>query len=308
MRPSARSPRLRALGHEIENPWPDDRDVGATIPKLKPWFDITVTFADSAASLPQNDIRTAIERELERRPLSESLAGELNIALEGPKIVVRFHSAAHHAERALPLPDDRSQIPLMLSLIAGNLARDQRPGVRTEPDLDTVLAPVPPPAGAYRHNYVGVRVAQDFLAIGALELATTRVLLGYDIAPSSDVTFGARAGMSFGGGPGSGGDTYTSFPIHLEFRGSYWFAPLTNQLWRGFIGFSVGVAQVHATVEHDGDIQSWKSAGSAFYALNTGGSVTLTGDLALAFDVNAMLLFPDTGFALEPAAGFVLGF
>ena len=280
-----------------------DGNGGATTPKNKS-TGIDVRFDDSAAALPQEEIRAAIARELEHRPHGEaSVAGELDVAVDGNQLVVRFRGAQGYTERLLPLPEDRTQIPLMLSLLAGNLARDQSPGVRPAP-----LAPVPeaweraPREPSFKQHYLGLHLGQDIAFAGGFEvcnrtigtfscyypgtdqpffhspnpnsdtvtnhpvLATTRVLFSYDFAPWRRFSIGARIGFAFRGGPpagmspdppvtdppshsaGAGGTPF--FPGHFELRASYWFAPLTNERWRGFFGVGAGMAQVDARVDH----------------------------------------------------------
>lgn len=142
-----------------------------------PYTPIVVRFDASAASLPQDQIRVAIERELEHRPSNERLvAGELEIALEGNHVVARFRSPDGYTERVLPLPGDRSEVPLLLALLASNLARDQRAGVRTAsvPPVEPKQAPTPKPAPpaqrahapSYKVHHFGLHLAQDILFVG----------------------------------------------------------------------------------------------------------------------------------------------
>jgi hypothetical protein len=199
-------------------------------------------------------------------------------------------------------------------------------------------------------------------------LATTRLLFSYDFAPSPVFSLGVRAGFAFRGGPpagmttgdappvegietvpahtpGSGGTPFR--PFHFELRGNYWFAPLTNPRWRGYLGAGFGVAQVDAKVVHpvtdchdvaaaaaasdpndpDGAnayamcisighetvgapttvLDAWKKVGRGFAALHAGGTVTLVGDLSVEVDVNLMYMFPTYGLVVEPSLGLVMG-
>jgi hypothetical protein len=267
--------------------------------------------------LPQEEIRAAVARELEHRRLDAApVAGELTVGIEADHLIARFRSADGYTERLLPLPEDRTQVPLLLALLASTLASDQVAALRR------VTPPVPErpppaatarraPAASYKHHYLGLHVAQDVAFVGGSNLcdpyagapnenyacfyagtedpffhrpapstdsidkgaalATTRVLVSYDLAPWSVVSFGLRAGLAFRGGPpagmapadtgvvdapftipahssGQGGTAF--FPYHFELRASYWFLPLTNPTWRAYAGAGVGLAQVDAKVRH----------------------------------------------------------
>jgi hypothetical protein len=134
---------------------------------------VRVSFEPSAAALPQEEIRAAVGRELERRPNNEPIvAGELSVAIEGEHLILRFRSREGYTERLLPLPEDRTQIPLLLALLASNLARDQRvdvraaepPAPRAQPDAPR---PAPEPARpAYKRHHFGIHVAQDVTFVG----------------------------------------------------------------------------------------------------------------------------------------------
>lgn len=138
---------------------------------------ISVSFDPSAENLPQDEIRAAVARELEHRPDDGSaVSGDFNVSVEGGHIVVRFKSPQSYTERVLPVPEEREQIPVMLGLLAGNLARDQAAAVRPKP-----VAPAPPPpplplphrakpierpGPVYSRHLLGIHVAQDFLFVG----------------------------------------------------------------------------------------------------------------------------------------------
>jgi hypothetical protein len=147
---------------------------GATNPKnTNP--EVAVVFDDSAADLPQAAIREAIARELGTPPDHTVVAArsELSIGVERSVIVVRFESPDGSAERRVAIPDDAGQIPELLRLIAGNLARDQRALVEPSPARKAVPPAAPPRAAAastadaaappFRRHWVGLHVAQDFM-------------------------------------------------------------------------------------------------------------------------------------------------
>ncbi len=147
---------------------------GATNPqKTNP--DVAVVFEATAADLPQAAIRDAVARELGGSPERTVLAArrELSIGVDGSDLVVRFTSPEDHAERRVARPADASQIPELVRLIAGNLARDQRPLVEPphprEPERSTRIDAATDgvaTAGAtpsFRRHWVGLEIAQDLL-------------------------------------------------------------------------------------------------------------------------------------------------
>jgi len=141
---------------------------------------IAVSFDESAAALPQDDIRAAIARELAHQPADgAAVTGALDVAVESEHIIVRFRGPQGYTERVLPLPEERAQIPVMLGLLAGNLARDQRAAVRPEPAapapaLKPTVTPIrehpapqpPEPIRTYPRHFLGLHVAQDLMVVG----------------------------------------------------------------------------------------------------------------------------------------------
>jgi hypothetical protein len=138
---------------------------------------VAITFDESAAALPQTDIRAAIAEELGTSPDRTVVAAPraLSIGVEANELVVRLSSPDGRAERRVALPSDAAQITDVLRFIAGNLARDQR--VLLEPTANE--APAEPARGAsvtavaepraeapkrtFRRHWFGLHVAQDFL-------------------------------------------------------------------------------------------------------------------------------------------------
>jgi hypothetical protein len=85
---------------------------------------IAVTFEPSASDLPQSDIRVAVGKELGREVRAEPApnVGQLRIArTSGGELVVRYLAPANELERTVTPPIDRSQIPLLVALVAQNL-------------------------------------------------------------------------------------------------------------------------------------------------------------------------------------------
>ncbi len=139
---------------------------------------IAITFDESAAALPQGDIRAAIARELGTSPDRTVVAAPraLAISVEANELVVRLSSPDGRAERRVAVPSDTAQIPDVLRFIAGNLARDQRallePAANEAPSepargasVTAVAAPSAqaPKRSAFRRHWFGLHVAQDFL-------------------------------------------------------------------------------------------------------------------------------------------------
>jgi hypothetical protein len=179
----------------------------ATTPQNQPNPSLVVVFEPSAAALPQDDIRAAIAREL---GVSLAAPGDfalpvLSIGVEADHLLVRYRSGDAINERLLPLPGEPSQIPIVLSLIAGNLARDQRKALAPEPTksltrppaaaspaprLPVPAEPLPPPAPpatrapkptlAFNRHWFGVHVAQDIMQLGRDHVCTQNADLPSD--------------------------------------------------------------------------------------------------------------------------------
>lgn len=163
---------------QSETGWSTDVARGDTNPQKNQNTNVAVVFEPSAADLPQAAIRNAVARELGMPEDRTVLAArrELSIGVETSELVVRFTSPDGHTERRVALPDDATQTPEVVRLIAGNLARDQRAAVvlasdtKREPHMNLVEpandAPVAPSAVRHvrplRRHWVGVQVAQDF--------------------------------------------------------------------------------------------------------------------------------------------------
>jgi hypothetical protein len=153
---------------------------------------LVLVFDASAERLPQAEIRAAVEKEL-GRPLAgpgETGASELGIAVDPVRgLVVRYRTERGSLERYLPMPTEVGDVPRIVSLAVGNLARDQssvvgqpRP-VEEVPTTLTEQQPPPPkppepvpareptpvspaPAKPPRRHWVGLHVAQDIAIIG----------------------------------------------------------------------------------------------------------------------------------------------
>jgi hypothetical protein len=141
--------------------------------------------------------------------------------------------------------------------------------------------------------------------------------------------------------PGTGGTPF--LPLHAELRANYWFLPLSSRSLRAYFGASFGVAQVDSkesgevydcarTLEPSWDptdgsfddclvlspdftflpiaptrVDAWKKMGLGFAAANAGAMLPVKGELGVVLNINAMVMFPATGFVLETSVGVVAG-
>jgi hypothetical protein len=145
---------------------------------------IRLVFDASAEGLPQAEVRTAVEKEL-GRPLatpSESSRGELLILTDPGRLIVRYRTETGSVERYLPLPGDPKDVPLIVSLAAGNLVRHPsgasapaaplakapmkasvvaNPPHRATQSEKSVPATSPPSEPAWSRQWVGIHMAQD---------------------------------------------------------------------------------------------------------------------------------------------------
>jgi len=144
---------------------------------------LAVELETSAASLPEGDIRLAIEKEL-GRPVGGPRPGvpsDVTIGIADQRIVVRVRQSNAIVERSVPLPANLEDAPLTVSLIVGNLARDQSVGLapatpppsetkaeeREEPPSEPPPEEQPPaPSPSYRTHWFGIHAAQDFAIVG----------------------------------------------------------------------------------------------------------------------------------------------
>jgi hypothetical protein len=167
-----------------------------------------------------------------------------------------------------------------------------------------------------------VKGADDALN-GGIQVATMRVLLGYDYAALPNLTLGARLGYAFRGGPQRPGES-AFMPIHLEARVSYWLGhnPLARAGFRPYLTLSGGLAEIDAEVPVDvynsladfeanpkkqTDLQAWKKAGMGFAGLGLGLMYALTAESGFFLEVRGMQLFPTAVPALSAQVGYAFG-
>jgi hypothetical protein len=179
---------VQSAAAEPANEPANDVAPGATNPpNQKRIWELSVVLQPSAAHLPEGEIRHAIAREL-NVPVggpTDVATRTLSIALEANHLVVRFQTPDGTTERLLPFTDDREQLVTMLALLAGNLARDQRPLLSAKAGPSPPPNPAPPPAqpprpptpivwepppptrvAPFRQHLVGFHLAQDIAFVG----------------------------------------------------------------------------------------------------------------------------------------------
>ncbi len=171
-------------------------------PNQKQIWELSVVLQPSAAHLPEGEIRHAIAREL-NSPVggpTDVATRTLSIALEGNHLIVRFQTPTGTTERLLPFTTDRNQLVTMLSLLAGNLARDQSSGLSPNPAPAPAPTPAPTPAlvpaptpaptlknpkiwdpppptrpAPFRRHLLGLHLAQDIAFVGGDNLCDPNV-------------------------------------------------------------------------------------------------------------------------------------
>jgi hypothetical protein len=169
--------------------------------------------------------------------------GELNVAVDGNQIVVRFRSTQSYTERVLPLPADRTQIPLMLSLLAGNLGRDQRVGVRSEVQPPVAPVDVAPNgktksenAAPFARHHFGLHFAQDIAFVGGFNACDPTM----GQAQQNFACYYAGTEEPFFHAPNPSTDTVTNHPAFATTRIllSYDFALLSRLTIGARLGFA----------------------------------------------------------------------
>jgi hypothetical protein len=149
--------------------------------------------------------------------------------------------------------------------------------------------------------------------------STTRFLASYDRAFTEHFMVGARLGFAIGGGPTTL-DGKSFLPFHGELRASYYFLRLRER-FRPYVALAGGVAQIDTKIQNVHLIPApgvagypnavavdvWKKSGQSFVAASAGCTFGFTDMIAAQLNLNAMLLFPSTGFALEPSLGLLIG-
>lgn len=147
------------------------------------------------------------------------------------------------------------------------------------------------------------------------QLGTMRVLLSYEYAVLPNLGIEGRVGFAFNGAPSG------FLPVHVEPRLKYWFGsnPLGRKGIRGFLHLGGGLAQVDAKLnvrvqdpgffggDGIGTLDAYKRLGQAFASAGGGLMYAFANNHGLVLDLNAMVMFPSTGFVIQPTLGYELG-
>jgi len=174
-------------------------------------------------------------------------------------------------------------------------------------------------------QYRGAPVEGEYDRIDkGFALATTRVLLGFDLELGSSVSGFAKAGYVFGTGPAP-----ETSPASLKFHGEvglkYWFTASGVFPAEGlgvYAAGSGGVGQIDAkktvpVIERTDvstaqanpsgqKLDAWGKYGQGFASLGLGFFYPL-GSGAVMLDVRGMLLFPSSAIALAPGLSYGFG-
>lgn len=225
---------------------------------------LVVSFESSAANLPKEEIRAAIATELGRSVQTESdwALDELTISVDASgEIVLRYRSERGELLRTLPLPENRSRIPLLIALATENLAHNQVGDLlgQLKPDSTAPDSPpppsVPPPASpgnkptarpeapapepnpndaAYPRHFIGIHFAQDFARAGGSD-ACVRQMQETDHREC----FYSSNGQRYLGEPFPGGDIANGFVMATRrVLLSYDYAASTRFTVGGRIGYA----------------------------------------------------------------------
>ncbi len=164
---------------------------------------------------------------------------------------------------------------------------------------------------------------------GGTVAGTTRFMGSFDYAFTPNITGGVRVGFAIGGPPEN------FLPIHGELRGTYFFRGLDKIGFRPYVHLGGGVAEVagkvpatvRTCIEPDpalGDelpsnagqcqegteeleVDVYRNTGRPFVTAGGGLVYAFSKSFGLQLNLNAMLMFGASGFALQPSGGVVLG-
>jgi hypothetical protein len=234
---------------------------------------------------------------------------------------------------------------------------DCPPGLPGCPDAAGPDAPAPETSKKRTSNWVLLSVQQDLLLIGSAQracsegssfacfddsgtyydrnpydrqggdvssgpnVATTRVLAGYDRAIIGGLALGLRVGLAFRGGPKTpGGRAF--MPLHAEGRVAWWFGGFEPRKGpRFFVALGGGLAQVDGRVsvsvydteqDYKNDkrttFDAWKKAGTGFASFGAGALLGLTPNSGVLVEMRVMEMFGGWATVLAPQLGYSLGF
>jgi hypothetical protein len=208
---------------------------------------VSLVFDQSAAPLPQADIRIAVERALEvpvaLEPNADRPTLRMSLAPDGA-LLLAYERPASTLERRLPNPQRSDQIPLLVGLAAVNLVRNQAADLtpQPEPPSSTELAqweprappasaPVPPPeppakkrsAPAPVTNWFGIHVGLDLAFLSSSSNAcapASRENDGFVCFPTEGGTYAGTPSRGAAGTIG-GGLTVATVPVLLSYEHTF---------------------------------------------------------------------------------------
>jgi hypothetical protein len=153
---------------------------------------------------------------------------------------------------------------------------------------------------------------------GGFQLATTRLLIGYERLLWPGVSVGVLAGYAIGGAPAEpGGAAFV--PIHAELRGKYTFSA-GNLPLRPFATLGGGLAQVDSSVTTDivdrsnqgevfvSRVTVWQKTGTSFATLGAGALYPIGETGGVTAELKGLLLFPSSGTSAALQIGYSHGF
>jgi hypothetical protein len=164
-------------------------------------------------------------------------------------------------------------------------------------------------------------VGNNLDSTGAV-FATTRILLTYDRALTSNISVGARAGFALGGGPAApNGNAFV--PLHAEVRGSLWFGKgvFSTTGLRPYVFLGGGMAQVDGKItpikvrdqsaaDRNAEVRldAWRKTGLSFVSLGGGMGYAVSPAIMPFLEVKLMQLLGAAGTAGSLQLGGSYGF
>ncbi len=125
-----------------------------------------------------------------------------------------------------------------------------------------------------------------------------RLKVGYDRAVTSHIQVGLRLGVSL-----LNVNPRSFIPVHAALRGTYAFTSLARMGIRPSLYLAAGYAQSNLKLKI-GDVGLYKISGDIFAAPGGTLAYQFSPEMAVAADVQFMILFPDFGTVIHPALSF----
>ncbi|MDI1443493.1 hypothetical protein [Polyangium sp. 6x1] len=164
-----------------------------------------------------------------------------------------------------------------------------------------------------------------------LQIATTRMLLGFDRVVFENLSLGLRLGWVLrGGGPRpSGAEAPEFLPFHGEIRAGYTFGarPFARPGLRGSVFVTAGIAQFdteyRVVVEEDTTkpppasqldnppsqtLSAYRKSGTGFVGLGVAATYAISPSLGVSAALRFTKPFPSTGTLLSPELSFFYAF